>query len=278
MSNETSKPVFLNDKQVSIVKATDKLVSSVYDGLYSDEVKDDLQIVLSSLKHESIVDNILYGADYELKQSIFESIDDPRINRDNIIVHPFKKPVAKFDKDTGTHSTEYVHFVRIKNGYSDPSKMDLYVYFNDTYEGNDKNTILKLITDLRDAEKALTDLDDKIKVRKSNKEIPTQKGILDLKDKYFKLDKELKDVLSTMPTVQSQISTYEQRLDTFRKSKHTSLQSTLTNRMSTIRIALKHHKTLEAQNQLETLKEKHTSLRQLFKKIETENKLKVNED
>ena len=172
MDTKEITPVSLSDTHEQIIEKVDQIISLTHEQLFNVYNADDLETVIKHIQHEALVDNVLYGDEFELQESKYISIRDERVDFDKIDVERYVKQSFKIDRETGVQTQVNTRMVRIVSGYSDAYALDELTFFTDVYDGDDKQTCIDVVGAKVRAYNALVAARDKHNRRKGDRALP----------------------------------------------------------------------------------------------------------
>jgi hypothetical protein len=269
MSNETT--------QSELLSKVDETITYIHGSILTVENVEDVKELISELQNEVLIDNVLYGDEFEMVEKKFNELDDERINIDNIDVETFLKPKFAFNKETKVYSeVKPIPCVRIVSGYHDEYKVSEYEFFANVYNGDDKETFKDIISKKTVSDNSLSAsrasllkaIDSDIK-----KDITSAKK---LASDQFEINvivvREYNELMQSVPHVTSALRTKSEDTTATLRLKHTKFQDVCKNRISVLRTALKQSDVIKSTKELEALKTRNIKMSTLWNRLQPDHK------
>lgn len=266
-----------NETQTELLHKVDETISYIHDSILTIENVEDVKELIKELQNEVLVDNVLYGNEFEMVEKKFNELDDTRIEHDDIEVETFLKPKYAFNKETKSYSeVKPIPSIRIISGYHDEYDVSEYEFFTNSYDGDDKEAFKLAISD---KDKSIIAMDE-AKIHLINADTSGIKKDVTEAMKVVKsaiiensrATNEYNELMSRVPHVTELLRKKSEDTTTNLRLQHVRFQDVCKNRISVLRTAIKHSDVIEATKQLEELKTRNLKLSTLWNQLQPDHK------
>jgi len=266
-----------NETQTELLMKVDATIEYIHDSILTVDNVDDVKELITELQSEVLVDNVLYGDQFELVEKKFNELEDERVNLDQIEIENFLKPKFAFDKDTKVYTeVKPIPCVRVISGYHDEYKVSEYEFFSNVYNGDDKEAFKTAISSKDKSIVALEEAKElliTIETSGNKKDMTTHmKVVKDVIIDNERSTREYNDLMARVPHVTELLRSKSEDTTANLRLQHTRFQDVCKNRISVLRTALKHSKVLEDTKQLEELKTRNLKLSTLWNRLQPDHK------
>jgi len=266
-----------NETQSELLMKVDATIKYIHDSILTVDNVDDVKELIAELQNEVLIDNVLYGNEFEMVEKKFVGLEDERVVLDQIDVEHFLKPVFKFDKETKVYTeVKPVSCVRVISGYHDEYKVSEYEFFSNAYNGDDKEAFKTAIASKDKSIVALEEAKELLIIIEAsgNKKDMTahMKVVKDVIIENERSTREYNELMSRVPHVVELLRSKSEDTTANLRLQHTRFQDVCKNRISVLRTALKHSKVLDDTKQLEELKTRNLKLSTLWNRLQPDHK------
>lgn len=250
-------------EQITLI--AEEHMKNINASLFGEFGEDALKNAISHYQNETLVDNVLFGNEFECEAKKFNAINDERVNFDNIDYTKFVKIIDKRVK--GELMPVPIDYICVNVGYGNKQKVDEVAYFTDVYDGCDKETIRTAFIKRNSAFSAMrTAIAERVTAGDgTHAALDSTLSIATIE--YETSAQTCADILASMPELVSTWKSGIKAVNDQGKDKHMDKQAFFANVCMVLRISIKMDKMIEAQDNMVRRMTQQKSMAKMMKAV-----------